>query len=70
MKDELVYIEHILQALRRVNSYTEDVDETAFMNDIRTQDAYIRQFEVIGEKQPNDSQKRYEIDLFRFLGDV
>ena len=49
MKDDLVYIEHILQALQRIGSYTNDMEETAFLKDTRTQDACIRQFEIVGE---------------------
>ena len=49
MRDDLVYVEHILQALQRISSYTEDMEEVAFMKDTRTQDACIRQFEIVGE---------------------
>lgn len=49
MKDDLVYIEHILQALQRIGSYTDDMEEIIFLSDTRTQDACIRQFEIVGE---------------------
>ncbi|WP_020596239.1 HepT-like ribonuclease domain-containing protein [Spirosoma panaciterrae] len=49
MKDDLVYIEHIIQALERISSYTDEMTEDAFLSDTKTQDACIRQFEIVGE---------------------
>ncbi len=46
------YLEHILQAIRRIYRYTEEMDETGFTQDERTQDAVIRNFEIIGEAAP------------------
>jgi uncharacterized protein with HEPN domain len=43
------YIEHILKAIQRIHHYVENMTETGFLGDIRTQDAVIRNFEVIGE---------------------
>jgi uncharacterized protein with HEPN domain len=47
------YLSHILQAIERINRYTEDMDEAAFLLDERTQDAVIRNFEIIGEASRN-----------------
>jgi uncharacterized protein with HEPN domain len=47
------YLEHILEAIRRIHSYVEDVDEVGFLSDQKTQDAVIRNFEVIGEASNN-----------------
>lgn len=47
------YLEHILEAIRRIVTYTEDLSEAAFLEDEKTQDAVIRNFEVIGEASRN-----------------
>ena len=56
MKDDLVYIEHILQALQRISTYTNDMEQADFLIDNRTQDACIRQFEIVGEATKRISQ--------------
>ena len=43
------YLGHILEAIRRIHRYVEDMAEVAFLDDIKTQDAVIRNFEIIGE---------------------
>ena len=43
------YLAHIVEAIERIGQYVQDMDEQAFTNDQRTQDAVIRNFEVIGE---------------------
>jgi len=48
-KDDRVYLSHIMQGLQRLVSYTEDMSLESFYADIKTQDACIRQLEVIGE---------------------
>ena len=41
------YLRHILQAIERIHQYTEDISEVAFLEDPKTQDAVIRNFEII-----------------------
>lgn len=48
MKDDGVYLRHILEAVQRVLEYTAAGPE-AFRQDLRTQDAVIRNLQVIGE---------------------
>lgn len=43
------YLAHILEAIERIVSYTEDMDEVAFLNNALVQDAVIRNLEIIGE---------------------
>lgn len=43
------YLEHILEAIRRIGRYTKGMDEATFKVDERTQDAVIRNIEIIGE---------------------
>ncbi|WP_339786613.1 DUF86 domain-containing protein [uncultured Imperialibacter sp.] len=48
-KNSLIYLEHILDALAKVKSYTTDLNEGLFLKNPLVQDAVIRNFEVIGE---------------------
>ena len=50
------YLEHMLEAIRRINTYKKDLDRQAFDADTRTQDAVIRNLEVIGEAARNVQQ--------------
>ena len=47
------YLEHISEAIQRIERYTDDMDEVVFLEDERTQDAVIRNFEIIGEAARN-----------------
>lgn len=49
IKEDGIYLEHVLTALHKVRNYIGDKDEDAFMKDSIIQDAVIRQFEVVGE---------------------
>ena len=55
MKDDRVYLMHIRDCLTRIAEYTQDGRE-AFFADTKTQDAVIRNLEVIGEAVKNLSQ--------------
>ncbi len=44
-----VYIEDILEAIRRIRTYTAGLDEAAFGASLITIDAVVRNLEVIGE---------------------
>ena len=47
------YMSHILEAIERIERYTEDLDELAFLQNEMAQDAVIRNFEIIGEASHN-----------------
>jgi uncharacterized protein with HEPN domain len=49
IKEDIIYIEHILDALKKITEYISGKDEASFLKDSLVQDAVIRQFEVIGE---------------------
>jgi uncharacterized protein with HEPN domain len=49
----LVYLEHILKAIKRIEHYIEDMDEASFLNNELVQDAIVRNLEVIGEASKN-----------------
>lgn len=59
MKNDQVYIEHILEAIDRIKKYTEEVEEQEFKKKDMVQDAVVRQIEVIGEatKQLSDEER-------------
>jgi uncharacterized protein with HEPN domain len=52
------YLAHILEAIERIDRYTEDMDEVAFLSNALVQDAVIRNIEIIGEASHN-IEKRY-----------
>jgi len=47
------YLDHILQAIERINRYVENKDESDFLQDEMLQDAVIRNIEIIGEAAKN-----------------
>jgi uncharacterized protein with HEPN domain len=57
------YLGHIVQAIERIHLYVEDIDEVAFLQDEKTQDAVIRNFEIVGEASNNI--KRYHVEFFQ-----
>lgn len=48
-RDIRQYLEDILEAINRIRSFTEGQDQNAFTNDLKTQDAVLRNLGVIGE---------------------
>jgi uncharacterized protein with HEPN domain len=49
MKDDSIYIDHILNSLNRILDYISGKDRESFEADLVTQDAVVRQLEIIGE---------------------
>lgn len=47
------YLQHILQAIERIQHYTVDIDEIGFLANAMVQDAVIRNFEIVGEASHN-----------------
>ena len=48
MRDDKLYLIHILECIERIRAYTRD-GRADFMSDSKTQDAVIRNFEIMGE---------------------
>lgn len=48
MKDDRLYLTHIMESVERIAEYTQD-GEHAFLSTRMIQDAVIRNFEIIGE---------------------
>ena len=49
MKDDSIYIDHILNSINRVLDYISGLDRETFEANLITQDAVVRQLEIIGE---------------------
>ena len=55
MKDEKLYLVHMIECADRILSYTQEGREN-FLQDNKTQDAVVRNFEIIGEAAKRISQ--------------
>lgn len=49
MKDDSIYIDHILNSINRILDYISGKDRESFEAELVTQDAVVRQLEIIGE---------------------
>ncbi len=58
LKDHRIYIDHILVSANRIQSFVSEMDYDQFASDFKTQDAVIRNFEIIGE-----ATKRISLDF-------
>lgn len=52
-KDDSVYLKHILDAITKIEEYTDKIDSQAFFKNTLIQDGIIRQIEIIGEATKN-----------------
>jgi len=62
MRDPLVYIDDILDAMEKAQAFTAGIDYAQFEDDVRTVYAVIRALEIIGEavkRLPADFRERY-----------
>ena len=48
-KDDIVFLEHILDRANKIIQFTQGMTENDFLDDEKTQSAVIRELEVIGE---------------------
>ena len=61
-RDSRVYLDDILDATRKITTYTGSLSKSAFLEDEKTLDAVIRNLEVIGEavkKLPEDLRAKH-----------
>ncbi|MBN1900083.1 DUF86 domain-containing protein [Candidatus Sumerlaeota bacterium] len=49
MREDKVYLHHILDAIRKIEEYTSGMEQDAFYVGSMIQDSVIRQIEIIGE---------------------
>jgi len=72
MKEDKVYLQHILDAIRKVETYVE-VGRDEFMAKSHWQDAAIRQLEILGEAAKRLSpglRSRFSSNVFRIWSRV
>ena len=62
MKDDKIYIEHILRSIDRIDVYLSGKDHQSFSDDFMTQDAVVRQLEIIGEATKRISKELRNIN--------
>ncbi len=65
MKDDSLYIDHILQSVNNIIEYTKDLSKQDFSGNKMVQDAVIRNFEIIGEatKKVSDDYKQVHFEV-------
>lgn len=56
-KDYKILVEHILESIKWIEKYTENISEDDFLKSTQIQDSVIRRLEVIGEAIGNFPQK-------------
>ena len=56
-KDELIYINHILDCIDKIQNYTDKINKDEFLNKPIIQDAVIRNLEIIGEATKHLTQE-------------
>ncbi len=56
MREDIVYIEHILKAIDKIHAYSEGMSQSDFRDNELAQDAIIRNIEIIGESTKNISK--------------
>ncbi|MFC1734965.1 DUF86 domain-containing protein [Candidatus Hydrogenedentota bacterium] len=57
MRDDTVYVRHILDAINRIEEYISGIDDAQFSAKPLVQDGVIRQIEIIGEATKRLSQE-------------
>lgn len=62
IKDPLVFIEHIIESIKNIESFIEEISKEVFFKNREKQSAVIRQIEVVGEavkNLPSDFRNKY-----------
>jgi len=54
-RNELVFLEDIVECIEKINIYTQEISEIDFKQNFEKQDAVIRRIEIIGEAVKNIS---------------
>lgn len=71
-RDYRVYLEDILEAIQKIHKYTRGLSLETFSGDSKTQDAVVRNLEVIGEaikKVPDEVRSGYpHVDWKKIAG--
>lgn len=71
-RDPLLYLEDILEAIARIRVYTSGYDYSRFAEDSKTQDAVVRNLEIVGEAAGRLSKELHanasEIEWRKIIG--
>jgi len=71
-RDPKLLLDDILEAIEKIQRYTNGISIEDFFEDSKTQDAVIRNFEIIGEaanRLPEEFKHQHSaIDWFRIIG--
>ncbi len=70
-RDYKVYLEDIVEAIRKIQFFTSDVSLHTFSLDVKTFDAVVRNLEIIGEaikRVPEEIRSRYPDVEWRKIG--
>ena len=73
MREDNVYLQHILESITNISEYVGVLDESAFSKDKKTIAAVIRELEIIGEAANNlsdDFKKKHSEIPFRNMIDM
>ncbi|MDN3513347.1 MAG: DUF86 domain-containing protein [Candidatus Brocadia sp.] len=57
IKDDTVFLRHILDVINKIQEYTKGMDHEGFGASSFVQDGVVRQLEIIGEATKNLSQE-------------
>lgn len=72
MRDYKLYLDDILESCNKIRRYTDGMSFDEFVSDLKTQDAVIRNFEIIGEaakRLPENIKSRFEgIEWVKLIG--
>lgn len=62
------YLEHLLEALKRIFDYVDDLDEVGFLTNPLIQDAVLRNLETMGEA--SNKLVRYHDEFIKQYSDI
>ncbi|GBF33645.1 hypothetical protein DCCM_2751 [Desulfocucumis palustris] len=70
MKEDLVFLEHIIESINAIESYMRSVTKETFFESVLVQDAVIRRIEIIGEatkKLSTELRDKYSYIQWRLI---
>ena len=72
MRDYRLYLDDILESCNKIRRYTDGMSFDEFVSDFKTQDAVVRNFEIVGEaakRLPENIKSKYEgIEWAKLIG--
>lgn len=65
MKDDMIYVSHIMECIERIEGYTKGLDLQGFLSNRLVMDGVVRNLEIIGEaaKNVSDGYRRKNNDI-------